>query len=207
VTELAGVVAADARLDALTVPVAIEVPDSLDELEAGLEIVGSALAAGGWATAAVVYAWTEDRERGYHGHSNDEKSSLLSISEFAALNLRGLGTRDTVRNTGNAGRTASKQVTSNPRSSDNASRSPPTTSHYPAGAPTPMATNGSHPAGSSTGSALSSTSTSARHATARTSASRASRTTPKTTTGSPLPGGALRGVTHLSPTPDHGRGA
>lgn len=73
----------------------IRVPDQLADVDSSLNALGGAINAGGWATAAVVYAWTEE---GKPGPRSDEKSSdLLSISDFARRKIRGLSTRDSVR--------------------------------------------------------------------------------------------------------------
>lgn len=79
----------------LSVPREVQIPHTIEAVEASLRLLGDGLNAGGWATAAVVYAWTEDLDRGRP--KNGEKSSLLSQAEFAALGIRGLSTRDSVR--------------------------------------------------------------------------------------------------------------
>lgn len=72
----------------------ITVPETQDALVASMDALGGAINAGGWATAAVVYAWTEPTDGGRP--KSGEKSSL-TLSDFAALNIRGLTTRDSVR--------------------------------------------------------------------------------------------------------------
>ena len=53
--------------------------------------------AGGWATAAVVWAWTEPAPRGQPGHRSNRENSPLGISEFASLSIRGLSDSKSVR--------------------------------------------------------------------------------------------------------------
>jgi len=73
-----------------------EIPDTIEAVEASLSLLADGLNAGGWATAAVVYAWTYEGVNQYE--VPDEKSpGTKSISDFAALGIRGLSTRDSVR--------------------------------------------------------------------------------------------------------------
>jgi hypothetical protein len=58
-----------------------------------LHALGGAINAGGWATAAVVYAWTEP---GRGGPRTDPKVGQLSLRQFAELGIRGLSKLDTV---------------------------------------------------------------------------------------------------------------
>lgn len=78
-----------------TPTVELTIPDSVDDMVAGLDLLGHGLVAGGWATAATVFAWTEPTAGGRP--KSGDKSSLLTISDFAALGIRGLSSRDTVR--------------------------------------------------------------------------------------------------------------
>jgi hypothetical protein len=73
----------------------VAVPESPEDLVSSLNALGGAINGGGWATAACVWAWTEPRPRG-RPSENDDFSSF-SISDFAALKIRGLTTRDAVR--------------------------------------------------------------------------------------------------------------
>jgi phage N-6-adenine-methyltransferase len=82
----------------LAIPEAITIPATLEGRVAFLDGAGGFLSAGHWATAAAVYASTEDGQgSNQYGSSIDEKSSKLSISDFADLGIRGLSTRDSVR--------------------------------------------------------------------------------------------------------------
>jgi phage N-6-adenine-methyltransferase len=60
-----------------------------------LNALGGAINGGGWATAACVWAWTEPRPRG--GQLLNGEKSPFSVSDFAALRIRGLTTRNAVR--------------------------------------------------------------------------------------------------------------
>ena len=82
--------------DAIIEPqIVVEVPDSLDVVVDSLGKLGEGINAGGWATAAVVYAWTEEGINQYK--VPDEKSPSITLSDFADLRIRGLTTRDSVR--------------------------------------------------------------------------------------------------------------
>ncbi len=81
---------------ALSIPTTVSVPATVDAAVPLLNGVGGLLSAGHWGTAAVVWAFTYDTGGGRPKESGD-KSSLLTISDFAALGIRGLKTRDSVR--------------------------------------------------------------------------------------------------------------
>ena len=52
-----------------------------------------------WQRAAIVYAFTYEGTGGPSGNRNaGENSSALTVSEFAVLGVKGLATRDSVRN-------------------------------------------------------------------------------------------------------------
>jgi len=72
----------------------IVVPDTVKELTASMNALGSGVMLAGWATAATVYAWTEPRP----GKRTDlaDKSARLTFVEMAALDIRGLRDRETV---------------------------------------------------------------------------------------------------------------
>lgn len=73
----------------------VKVADNTDQLKADADQASRLHSATGWELAAYVYAWTEDNGRGRP--KNDEKSSFYSIDGFAALGIRGLKTKDSVR--------------------------------------------------------------------------------------------------------------
>ena len=72
--------------------VRVTIPDSV---EAGIALAEEVRKAE-WQLAAFVVAWTDGSNKGRPKES-DEKSSLFTIKEFAALGARGLKSRDTVR--------------------------------------------------------------------------------------------------------------
>lgn len=75
----------------------VPIPSDLDEDGRALFDLMSVLRRGSeWWTAATVYAWTYDAERG-RPPKNGENSPFLTLSEFADLGLRGLSHRHTVR--------------------------------------------------------------------------------------------------------------
>ncbi len=74
----------------------VQIPETVKDLGLELDKLGGALAAGGWATAAAVYAWTEPEESGGRPRKSDQEWPL-NLMQFAALKLRGLSKRDTVR--------------------------------------------------------------------------------------------------------------
>jgi len=74
----------------LTQPPEIVIPDTLPDLTSSMNALGSGVMLAGWATAATVYAWTEPRV----GRS---EVATYSLEQFANLDLRGLGSRTTVR--------------------------------------------------------------------------------------------------------------
>jgi len=80
----------------LVQPPEIVIPETRDELTSSMNALGGGIMLAGWATAATVYAWTEPAPRG-RPSNNGEKSPLFTLSDFAALGIRGLLTRDTVR--------------------------------------------------------------------------------------------------------------
>lgn len=85
-------------LHEIAVPCTVSVPGTLGEVQRLLDGVGGLLDAGHWGTAAIVWAYTEDGQgSNQYGSSIDEKSPKLSLSDFAALKIRGLSTRDSVR--------------------------------------------------------------------------------------------------------------
>jgi hypothetical protein len=72
----------------------IVIPASIEEATEKLNGIEELLTAKGWERAAIVYAFTYDAQ----GRRNlDEKSSKLSITDFAALKIHGLRTRDSIR--------------------------------------------------------------------------------------------------------------
>jgi N6-adenosine-specific RNA methylase IME4 len=87
-----GMVAVPAILPVPTVR--ITVPVTEDEMRIALDTLGSGLNAGGWATAATVYAWTEP---GTGGPRTGKETYQLSERAFAGLGIRGLSSRPTVR--------------------------------------------------------------------------------------------------------------
>lgn len=71
------------------------IPESISEVAS---IVGHAMGlayASHWGTAALVWAWTEETKGG-RPSKTCPKVGRLSLSEFAALGIRGLTKRDTV---------------------------------------------------------------------------------------------------------------
>lgn len=77
-----------------TPQVTLTIPDTVDTMRAGLDTLGNGLIAGGWATAATVYAWTQP---GTGGPRTASEVMQLSIREFAELGIRGLSSQNTVR--------------------------------------------------------------------------------------------------------------
>jgi hypothetical protein len=73
--------------------VEVTIPETEDELRSSMDALGGAINAGGWATAAVVYAWTERQRPGPNRSSSE---TILGIRDFAALGLRGLASPTTV---------------------------------------------------------------------------------------------------------------
>jgi N6-adenosine-specific RNA methylase IME4 len=82
--------------DIVQLQLEIVIPESIEDVTLSLDTLGRGINAGGWATAACVYAWTYDTGGG-RPSKTDEKSPLLNISEFAARSIRGLSSRDAVR--------------------------------------------------------------------------------------------------------------
>jgi phage N-6-adenine-methyltransferase len=81
----------------------LTIPITIERVVADLDVFGGSINAGGWATAACVWAWTDVGKPGPgQKESSDEKSSELSITDFAGLGIRGLKTRDSVRKYRNA---------------------------------------------------------------------------------------------------------
>ena len=77
----------------LSLPGTVSIPDSVDDAVPLLEMFQLA---GGWATAAFVYAFTEAPGSG--GHPDRAKQrSLLTFAEFADKKIRGLSSKNTVQ--------------------------------------------------------------------------------------------------------------
>ncbi len=74
--------------------VEVTIPDTRDGMERALDTLGAGINAGGWATAATVYAWTEP---GAGGARTGRETYQLSERQFAELGIRGLSSRDSVR--------------------------------------------------------------------------------------------------------------
>ena len=74
----------------------LRIPATTEVLTGTLNGLIGMIAKGGWFTAAAVYAWTEP---GKPHFASGEKSpdDRLTIAAFAALGIRGLSSRDTVR--------------------------------------------------------------------------------------------------------------
>jgi N6-adenosine-specific RNA methylase IME4 len=72
----------------------VVIPDTVADLTASMNALGSGVMLAGWATAATVYAWTEAKP----GKRSDlaGNAARLTFVEFAALQLRGLRDRETV---------------------------------------------------------------------------------------------------------------
>lgn len=80
----------------LPVPtVEIVVPATAEEMHRGLDALMSGINAGGWATAATVYAWTEPGTGGPRPTASDVVQ--LSIRAFVEKGIRGLASQTTVR--------------------------------------------------------------------------------------------------------------
>lgn len=83
--------------EVIAVPQPIVIPETIEMVTVALDALAGGINSGGWATAACVYAWTEPWDGGGRPSGSGEKSPLLTISDFAALGIRGLTTRNTVR--------------------------------------------------------------------------------------------------------------
>lgn len=81
----------------LIVPDEVAVPPTIDEARSLLDGVGGLMSAGHWGTAAIVFAFVEPSQGKRSDVNFDEKSSKLSLDDFAGLKIRGLSTRDSVR--------------------------------------------------------------------------------------------------------------
>jgi hypothetical protein len=77
----------------------VVIPATIAQAKKSLTGIDSLLTATEWERAAIVYAHTTDESKGGRPSSKpgEKSSSLLTISEFAALGIKGLLTRDTVR--------------------------------------------------------------------------------------------------------------
>ena len=86
---------AKSDVSAMSIPTQVSVPDSIDDATALLDDVGGLLSAGHWGTAAVVWAFTEP---GTNQHKVPVKkfTGSLTITDFAALGIRGLSSRPSV---------------------------------------------------------------------------------------------------------------
>lgn len=82
--------------DLIRLPLEITIPASVDILMESLETLATGINAGGWATAACVYAFTHDHVVGQKSCPSCSKVNM-SEAAFAALDIRGLGARNTVR--------------------------------------------------------------------------------------------------------------
>ena len=80
----------------IALPGEVSVPESIEDAASLLHRVGGLMGAGHWGTAAIVWAYTYDTGGGRPNKSG-EKSPLLTIEDFAALKIRGLSTRNSVR--------------------------------------------------------------------------------------------------------------
>ena len=78
----------------LVQPPNVVIPDTLKDLTASMNALGSGVMLAGWATAATVYAWTAPGKTG--PKSSADKSAQLSFVEMASLGIRGLKDRETV---------------------------------------------------------------------------------------------------------------
>lgn len=90
---------------ALAIPDEVSIPPTLDETVGLLDAVGGILSAGYWGTAAIVYAYTADDDKGGRPRKDAEnlvKNNQVSLSEFAELGIRGMTTRNSVRKYRNA---------------------------------------------------------------------------------------------------------
>ena len=82
---------------ALAIPDEVTIPPTLDETVGLLDAVGGLLSAGYWGTAAAVYAYTEPDKPGPTSLVTvKSESNRLSLSDFAALGIRGLKSPGTV---------------------------------------------------------------------------------------------------------------
>jgi hypothetical protein len=72
----------------------VRVPDAIGDVVTTLDTLGAAINAGGWATAAVVDAWTEPQQGKRTSITTD---GSLTIAAFAMLGIRGLSSINTVR--------------------------------------------------------------------------------------------------------------
>lgn len=73
------------------------VPETIEELGPSLDALRGDINAGGWATAAAVYAWTEPGTNQFDEVPDDFSSGTFTLTGFAKLGIRGLSTRDSVR--------------------------------------------------------------------------------------------------------------
>jgi hypothetical protein len=81
----------------LTVPVAVADKVSIPETLEGAQLMLDGLG-GHWGTAAIVFAYTCEGTPGPKPQRTDlVKSNQISFAEFAALGIRGLSTRNSVR--------------------------------------------------------------------------------------------------------------
>lgn len=83
----------------LVVPDEVAVPETLDKAREILDGVGGLMSAGHWGTAAIVWAYVTDEDRGGRPTKDGEnlsKSAQVSISDFSQLGIRGLSTRKSV---------------------------------------------------------------------------------------------------------------
>lgn len=76
----------------LEVPLKVAIPDTIEEVHSSLNVLGGAINAGGWATAAEVWAWTERGNK-----STVTSDNRLTFQEFTALKIRGLSSPNSVR--------------------------------------------------------------------------------------------------------------
>lgn len=82
---------------ALAIPTQVTVPATIQDTVDVLDCVGGVLAAGHWGTAAVVYAWTRDGTRGPGAKPETLTTESFTAEEFAAFDIRGLASGNTVR--------------------------------------------------------------------------------------------------------------
>lgn len=74
----------------------VVIPTTIEQAVGALNGIDALLTAKGWERAAIVFAFTEERPAG-NQPAQMANSRHLSISDFAALGIAGLTTRDTVR--------------------------------------------------------------------------------------------------------------